>query len=298
VLLLLNYDRFVPGCQAGFGIDIAYSQNEENRKMAGTETAAAGIKSVEKAVQILAALSSANGPLRLIDVAAKTGMSRSMTHGYLVSLVRTGMVVQDPSSGLYDLGKMALELGLVALTRADFLQLARDTMNELARELGQTIMLAVWSDNGPVIVGKIEGARHSVYEVRIGSTPNLLLNATCHVFMAYLPREKWARLVPEARKKDPRAAGISDNDIKRFIEEVRSAGVSTHPTSLANSAAIAAPVFDLDGELKGVLTVVGQLGDLDTDASGTHVSRLTEAAQSLSQRLGGGRGPGRQPRIP
>ncbi|MGE4337198.1 MAG: IclR family transcriptional regulator [Pigmentiphaga sp.] len=255
--------------------------------MKDNENQSQGIKSVVKAAKVLEVLRRADGPMRLIDLARACGMSRSLAHGYLASLLHTGLVTQDAHTGNYDLGQTALELGLVALTRANFLRLAREAMLDLNRHLGQTSMLAVWSENGPVVVGKIEGRRHSVFEVRVGSTPNLLLNATCHVFLAYLPRHAWEHLVPIAKNKDPRAQTVSEARIKEWIEDVRQKGICTHPTSLPNSAAMAAPVFDLDGDLKCVLTVVIPAEDQQSTDFKMALEYLRQTADQLTAKIGG-----------
>ena len=78
-----------------------------------------GIRSIEKGALILRCMRDAGGPLRLSDLARRAGMSRSMAHGYLVSLVRAGLVEQDRDTGRYDLGEDALQLGLAALTRTN-----------------------------------------------------------------------------------------------------------------------------------------------------------------------------------
>ncbi|UIY32264.1 helix-turn-helix domain-containing protein (plasmid) [Neorhizobium galegae] len=92
----------------------------------------AGIQSLEKGLKVLTAIQHAGRAMRLNDIAAAAGMTPSMAHGYLVSLVRTGFVAQDRLSGLYDLGDAALQLGLASLSRTDFLSLARAAISQLA----------------------------------------------------------------------------------------------------------------------------------------------------------------------
>src|SRR3569832_902371 len=85
----------------------------------------AGIQSVEVGFSLLEALSRADGPLMLRDLAAAAGMSAAKAHRYLVSFQRLQLVVQDDSSTRYDLGPSALKLGLASLSRLDAVRLAR-----------------------------------------------------------------------------------------------------------------------------------------------------------------------------
>ncbi len=253
--------------------------NVRTNRRTGQPPAGAGIKSVEKAGHILQALVAADGALRLVDIAAKVGMPRSMAHGYLVSLLRTGLVSQDGATGLYDLGETALQLGLVALTRVDFLKLARNALAELSQAVGETVVLSVWSEKGAIVVATIEGRRDSVYEVRIGSVMSLLGTATGRIFLAYLPREKWMAVLGAA-SADAGDSLPADFELEQMIIDIRLAGVAHgHVVSIPNFVAVSAPVFDHEGQLKAAVTIVGR-------PEGMNVQELKRVSQELSRRLG------------
>jgi len=107
----------------------------------------AGIQSLEVGFALLEVLSSSPGPLMLRDLAAKAGMSAAKAHRYLVSFQRLEPVVQDPATALYDLGPAALKLGLASLSRLDSVKLARQRLQPLMAETGQTLPL------GTVVLG-------------------------------------------------------------------------------------------------------------------------------------------------
>src|SRR3546814_2090430 len=77
------------------------------------------IQSVEIGVSVLKVLADAEGPQRLRDIAAVSGLSRSQAHRYLLSYANTGMVRQDSESGLYELGPLAITIGLAGLRRSE-----------------------------------------------------------------------------------------------------------------------------------------------------------------------------------
>ena len=51
---------------------------------------------------------------------------------------------QDAVTGRYDLGPLALELGLVSLNRLDAVKIASAEMSALAARIGQSTAIAVW----------------------------------------------------------------------------------------------------------------------------------------------------------
>lgn len=245
-----------------------------------------GIRSLEKGALLLKQMRTAGGPLRLTEIARLAGMSRSMAHGYLVSLVRSGLVAQDPASGRYDLGEDALQLGLAALARIDFMKMSREALEALANELGETVVLAVWSDEGPVIVAKIDGRRSSIYEVRVGGVANLLVTATGLVFLAHRPQEASRALVARARAAGL-DAGLDDAALTALLARIRAQGLAaTQPAMLPEALSLSAPVFDHSDGIRAALTVIGPTGALDVSPEGANAAALRRVARRLSRKLG------------
>lgn len=248
------------------------------RPVAPGESGSVGIRSFEKGIHLLQALRRAGGPVRLNEIAAAAGMSPSAARGYLVSLIRTGLARQDPTTGRYDLGEEALHLGLAALRRGDFLRLAQETLADLVGRLRQTALLAVWGESGPVVVAKTEGPETSVYEVRIGTRVTLLGTATGEVFMAHLPRAAWEGLI---------GPGDGDGNLDGLLRGIREAGLArTRPAKLPERWSMSVPVFDHTGGLRGALTVIAREDARSATLADDTAAALRSAASGLSRRLG------------
>jgi hypothetical protein len=92
------------------------SDNPSEHEDEGAETnGRRGIQSVGNAVRILEALAGLGEASPLRTVSQRAGLSTSQAHRYLASLIAAGMAQQTPGSGLYDLGPVAIKLGLAAL---------------------------------------------------------------------------------------------------------------------------------------------------------------------------------------
>ena len=120
-----------------------------------------GVNSVEVAGLILQSLADAPGSARLADLARATGMPSGKVHRYLVSLIRSGLVEQDPGTSRYDLGPLVLRAGVVALSRSDALKRAERMLEAIVARTGETAAAAVWGSHGPTLVRLVE-ARHEL----------------------------------------------------------------------------------------------------------------------------------------
>jgi DNA-binding IclR family transcriptional regulator len=202
-----------------------------------------GIQSVEIAMRVLLALEAGGSPMGLSQIGALSGMQPSKVHRYLVSLGRAGLVSQSPASGLYDLGPAMRRLGAEALRRVDEVSLASGYLPGLRDRTRHAVNLAVWGDDGPVIVRWDYGAYSLPITVRVGATMPLLASAVGQVFLAYLPDTMTAPVLAAQHSADD-PPPLSDAEIEQAKAAVRSEGVAfTSGGLIPGLASVAAPVL-------------------------------------------------------
>lgn len=232
---------------------------------------------------LLRALASTGRATTLKNLAAAADMPAAKAHRYLVSLARTGMVEQDRGTGHYRLGRLALNIGLTALSGLDVMRYADDAMDDLQAATGETVLLAVWSDRGPVVVRWEDGPEPVATNVRLGSMMPLLNSSTGRVFAAFLPDEKTADLLEQEAAAQPRHA----RNYAAVRRQTRESGIGrVDGDLLPGIAALSAPVFDYQADVVAVLTVLGHRGGLDDSEGGPVWQSLKQVSEGLSQRLG------------
>lgn len=259
--------------------------------MAKGERQPAGVQSVEIGLHVLMTLSRAGGPLALRELAAAAKLSPSKTHRYLVSLCRAGMVEQDGRNGRYDLGRNALTVGLAAQHRLDDMKHAAQAVETLHGATGLTIGLAVWGDHGPTVIRRKEGRHAVTVSTRVGSTMSLLHSNAGRVFVAFLPRERTKALLDAAFAAGPppvyRGQTLDRAGFERLLDQVRQDRLSgTSGDTIAGIDAVAAPVFDQDGDIVMTLAVMGARGIVDVGPESAARRTLVDTADALSARLG------------
>ncbi|OWW19140.1 IclR family transcriptional regulator [Noviherbaspirillum denitrificans] len=266
-----------------------------------------GIQSVEVAGPLLLALARSAGPLTLTALARSAGMPAAKAHRYLVSLIRIGLVEQDAASGLYDLGGLALELGLVSLGRLDAVKLADETLAALRDATGETVALATWGNFGPTYIRLLQSRRPVTINLQIGSVMPMTYTASGLCFAAFLPAGETETLIGNElaqNRSEMLDAPQSMKELEPFLEETRHHGMArmighlepaaARPAGTTRAAerllagfnAFSAPVFDHDRRMLFALTVVGSAAHVDESWDG-NIARQTRAhAAQLSQRLG------------
>jgi DNA-binding IclR family transcriptional regulator len=245
-----------------------------------------GIQSIEVGGQLLLALAHQGRPMALKDLAREAGMAPAKAHPYLVSFCKLGLIEQDGSSGRYGLGPLALQLGLISLQQYDPVRLATPVIEELARQLGHTVAIAVWGDRGPTIVRVAEPASPVHVSMRHGTVMSLSATASGWLFAAHRPRAE-VQAVLDAEWRAGLAAPLADADVAARIASVREQGLSRAvDLTLAGVSAIAAPVFDASGALVLSITAIGPSPMFDTALHGVIAQALADRSRALSRRLG------------
>lgn len=245
----------------------------------------AGVQSVETAARVLAAFLAAPGSLPLTAVAAAAGMSGGKAHRYLVSLCRAGLLVQDSETQRYDLGTLALRLGLAALSRLDVARLAAPVLADLRDALNETVVLAVWGENGPTVIRWEGSSRPVTVNVHLGDTLPLLTSSTGRCFLTWMPEH---RTRPFVDLEQQRTGAPDDAALAVLRARFRVDGVTTAEGSLLPGvSAVSAPVFDHAGAMAAAVTALGHAGAFSPTADGKPAQAVRAAADDITRRMGG-----------
>jgi DNA-binding IclR family transcriptional regulator len=248
-----------------------------------------GIQSIEVGGEILKILAAEPRPMALRDLVKLTGMPSGKIHPYLVSFGNLGLVVQDPPSGRYLLGPMAIQLGLTGLQTLNPVREATPLAQALSEQTGQCVAIVVWGNFGPVAVQLFEPYQAMHVNIRTGMVMSLIHTASGRAFCAYLPEHIVEPMMALQRQNTGMVFNqpIEAEAVERLIEETRTHQMSraiNHPTP--GMSAFAAPVFEHSGALSLVITIMGPTGQLDTDWNGPIAQAIHHCAQSISKRLG------------
>lgn len=216
------------------------------------------IQSISMAARFLRLLASSNTTMPLNELARGAETGRSTAHRYMQSLVKEGLVRQDPASSRYELGAEALSLGIAALRRVEEVELAGAQMKILAETHPMSGGVAIWTERGPTLVRWYRSAEFSITPLGLGDVLPVDNTACGLVFQGYLT----AARVEAARRQQPdhfRGQAPSKAEIAR----IRSAGwaeLTNH--LLSHVTGQAAPILDAQGQLACVVTTTTDLGRL------------------------------------
>jgi DNA-binding IclR family transcriptional regulator len=252
-----------------------------------------GIQSVEVGFRLLRVLAATNRPMMLRDIAKGAGMPAAKAHRYMVSFLRIGIVEQDASSGRYDLGAYALELGLSGLGRLDPVRLSGPILEALCEEIHETVALAVWGTHGATIVRIVDAGGPITITLRPGTTLPLCNSATGRAFATFYRSPFLKKMLDDELSAMSESSKTAVTTIRRQLEksltEIRSHGIARATGSLTPGInGFSAPVYDHTGSMVAAITSLGSTGEFDVEWESPVAKAMLAASISLSHRLGYG----------
>lgn len=249
-----------------------------------------GIQSIEIGSSLLLQMARHVRPIALKDLSKEAGMTAGKAHPYMVSFLKVGFVTQN-DAGHYELGPLALQLGLTRLQRMDPVKEASQLIEDLASETGQSVALAVWGNLGPTIVRLEEPIQPLHVNLRTGTVMSLANTATGRLFAAFMPPKVVERLLLDEVARQGYGGSsqysLAPQAVEAALAETRQHGLSRSlGKPIPGIDAICGPVFDSAGHLVLGILVMGPSATFDGSWDGAIATPLRRCAAEVSRRIG------------
>lgn len=247
------------------------------------------IQSVSRALDILEAFTAGQDELGVAELSRRLKLHKNNVFRLLATLETRGYVQQDRPTGNYRLGMKAYELGSVFLHHLGLVRHAREALEQLARETGETVYLGVLDGPSVVCVDAVlttqavrvvshQGGRLPAHATALGKAqlafrPQEDLEALwkAHELASPTPRTltSASRLLEDLARVAERELAVEDEELEPGVR------------------AVAAPVRDYANRVVGAIGVSGPAFRLPPERlEGEVAPRVRAAAQRVSRRLG------------
>ena len=215
-------------------------------------------------------------------------LARPTAHRLLTSLAEVGLIDRDARTGRWSLGPEMYLLGAVAANRYDVSDQARDVVNRLAAETGESAFLSARRGDETVCILSVEGSfpvRSHV--LREGIRFPLGVASAGLAILSHLPAREVDDYFARARPVTDWGADHSEESIRARIEATRITGYAVNPALIVEGSwGIGAAVFDQNGRPSWALSLTGVETRFKADRRHELGTLLLEQAHLLSGRLG------------
>ena len=247
--------------------------------------------SVERALEILEALTVRPDGLSLTAIAEQLAMPKSAAHKLLATLIARHYVAQDPMTQHYRPTMHIVSLGFRQLGATKLPDVCQPILDELANHTEELVRMTVVDGDSLVWVAKAQGAKDTLRVDPIMMRPVVLhATATGKAWLATLPEKEALRIVLQ-RGFDSAPVGPnaiqSVDQLRDELRKTRTRGYGmVSEEAEPGVAAIAAAIRS--GDLKdapavGTVSVAGPTVRLTRKRIGEIAPALLSAAAELSR---------------
>lgn len=242
------------------------------------------MRSLERAIDVMAVLERARRPVRLSEVARLAKLHVATTQRILTVLEQRGYVAHE--TGGYTVGVTALSLGHGYLMTNWLSKIAVPVLQELADATGLTSSLSVPVDRSLILVARIKGSSPLRYQLPVGERLPIHVGAG-RIAAAFLAEPDLEQLLDEVT---PIHLASGETVSKAaFVQQLRAIREQGYVTSVnqrvLGAASVAAPILDMKGTLIAVLQISGLVDDVREADLGRHVGEIARAASAVARYL-------------
>jgi DNA-binding IclR family transcriptional regulator len=252
-----------------------------------SNTDAGGVQSVDRAVSVLEILAR-RGSAGVTEVASEIGVHKSTAFRLLSALENRGLVEQAHDRGKYELGFGLVQLASSVPHRLNIVHQARPVCEQLAKEYGETVNIAVIRSCYAVNLDQVRGPSAVSVQNWVGQPTPLHATSSGKVLLAYLDSGRRRALIGQAGLEvfTPKTLR-SRRALEVQLAAVRVDGFATTVEELEDGLnAIAAPVLDFGGVVVAALSVSGPAYRFGKRRLNELAGPIIEAADRISARMG------------
>ena len=247
----------------------------------------ANVRAVERAMNVLKSFSERRLQ-SLAEVARASDLDKGTTRRLLLTLMRAGFVVQDPSTQHYGLGRVVRDLSAHVVEDFDIMAAVVPLLADLARGLGVTSFLSVYRDGGAVCLERLADIKgFELHWWPKGGTLPLNSGGAPKLLLAYQSREEIERVLSSPLGALTPETIRDRRKLKKRLELIRERGYEFAIDDVVMGlTALAVPVLDRQGRIVCALSIAGLTPQM-LDASGgpAYLRQLKAAALAANGRL-------------
>jgi len=244
----------------------------------GASTDAGGVRSVQRALEILNLLSEERPQITIRDMVENTSLAKTTAIRLAQTLVHSGLLWATDTG--YMAGPGLWRWAHLARHAWELPPELRQMMTEMAREHQETVNLYIRRDIHRLCIAQAESPRALRHVVNVGDEFPMWAGASAKVLLAGADEHALARIAAGA----PRGR-VDLDELRTSVQRAREDGFAvSHGERESGVSAVAAPVLDSSGGVVAALSMSGATPRFDDDSVRELVDALRTAAVAMSGR--------------
>ena len=250
-----------------------------------TSSSSPEIQSLASALRLLETVAEHEGE-GMSELARNAQMTHNQTHRILATLETHGYVIRNDTRG-YHIGPKLAVLERRAGRYRNLIEAASASMDELAAQTGESILLAVRNRLERMVIDS-RPSRHSLrVDWPVGSKLPLHVGGLGVALLAFAPQAVQLEVMTQPRNRFTAQTLTDKKALQTELETVRKSKVRISKDDYATGEfSVAAPILDAKGEAFAAINISGFTARLTPKLEREYAQAVRGAAEKTSNVLG------------
>lgn len=236
------------------------------------------VKSADKTFAILETVFEEGGAT-VTELAAELDIAKSTAHSHLATMVEHEFLVRQGDE--YHVGLKFLEYGIKARKNVGIADHASRTLQEVAKDTGESVGLFVEEHGRLVYIDAVDGERSVRTHGNIGTRSYMHDSAAGKAILAFLGRERVDEIIDRFGLPKQTDATITDReDLYDELAEIREAEVAFNDSETMEGVRAVASPIRVDGEVLGSIGVAGPQNRLSGSRYSVEIPEIVRGASN------------------
>lgn len=243
---------------------------------------------LDRVVQILDCFGAEQKDLRLIEIAATTGLHKSTLYRLLEAMRAHRLIGFDENSGSYHLGMKLFEMGSRAVERLALDQHAHPILDRLADVSGETAHLCILDGADVVYIAKVESTRTLRIPSAVGQRNPAYCTGVGKAILAHLAPDRLAAYLNETRLRPFTKRTLTTSaELKASLRQIVATGYAIDDQEREEGVrCVAAPVRDHSRRVIAAISIAGPTMRVTKEKVAEFAAHVIRAANEISAQLG------------
>jgi IclR family KDG regulon transcriptional repressor len=245
------------------------------------------VRSVERAMDILACFEDAHPEMGIIEIAQAVGLNKTTAYRIATTLLEAGYIERGSDGVKYRLGLRLADLGYRFIRSLDLRREAYPVMFQLVQRFGEACDLGVFDRGEVFIIEYVKGNQTLAIADAIGMHLPAYCTASGKLFLAYLPGHELESTLSHPLIAYTEHTLVKPEELLQDFERIHQLGYAVDDEEHAiGERAVAAPIRNSEGKVVATLGIPGPASRITPDRTAEMGEALREYANAISRRLG------------
>ncbi|HYF84045.1 MAG TPA: IclR family transcriptional regulator [Clostridia bacterium] len=246
-------------------------------------------KSASRAIDIIDFIAKQDSSVTITEISHKLGIPKSSTFELLYTLLEKGYLqIEDENLKTFKLGIKLFQSGTAYLKKMDLNREARPLLEDMMKNSGETVFLAVEVNGMTVYLDKVEGSSSTRTTSVLGSSNPMYCTGLGKALLAAYSDNRIKEITGGSE-----LPLITEYTIKSYdelivdLKGIRSRGYAIDDRENEEDVfCVAAPIYDRSGKPIAAISIASLASKINSDRLEQFGKLVSDTALDISKRLG------------